>query len=38
MDDLYNIGIETDCYFVPEDIGESGDSRELALGIYYIGG
>lgn len=37
MDDLYNIGIETDCYFVPEDIGESGDSRELSLGIYYIG-
>lgn len=36
-DDLYSIRIETECYFVPADIGENGDSRELSLGIYYIG-
>ena len=36
-DDLYEIEINTNCFFVPADIGENGDSRELALQLYYVG-
>ena len=36
-DDLYEIEVVTNCYFIPFDIGENGDTRELAFQLYYIG-
>ena len=35
--DLYDIRLETNCYFVPNDIGINGDSRKLSLAVYYVG-
>ena len=35
--DLYNIEIKTNCHFVPADIGQNGDTRDLSLQLYYLG-
>lgn len=35
--DSYTIEIRTNCYFNPEQIGMSGDNRDLSLALFYIG-
>ena len=35
-DDIYNIQIKTNCYFVPKQVGISNDTRELSYTHYYI--
>lgn len=35
-DDIYNIQIKTNCYFVPKQVGISNDTRELSYRLYYI--
>lgn len=36
-DDLYTIKIKSDFYFNPNDLGISGDTRDLSLALYYLG-
>lgn len=35
--DVYDIEIETNCYFNPKDIGINEDTRNLSVALYYIG-
>ena len=35
--DLYTVSLRTNCYFIPKDIGENGDTRSLSVALYYIG-
>ena len=37
MGDEYTISIKTDCYFNPQQIGMSEDTRDLSIAVYYIG-
>lgn len=36
-EDNYYIELNTNCYFVPEDLGINTDDRELSLQLYYVG-
>lgn len=36
-EDMYRIEIQTNCYFVPSEIGENDDLRSLSLMLYYLG-
>lgn len=35
--DIYNIEMRTNCYFNPKDIGMNEDTRNLSIGLYYMG-
>lgn len=37
ISDIYNVEIKTNCYFNPKNIGINEDTRNLSVGIYYIG-